>query len=194
MACPTVGFWCSGDTLFRRTDACGCCCCCCMACTASVRPLTCCASRSNCSAPTAVVGGGGWETGGEVGARDLAAEAVDRRADALRGGIGQRPSGGRRRGRRKTCPGVVPLSAPLRIRVLRRHSPSSSANPVGAKIHLRRRGWSRGSRGRRRDLQKKSKPEVGLLEEVWKGFGEQLIVVESWLAVELNEHLGRLNR
>ena len=34
---------------------------------------------------------------------------------------------------------------------------------VGAKIRLRRRSWSRGSRGRRRDLQKKSKPEVGLL-------------------------------
>ena len=40
--------------------------------------------------PTVVAGGGGegWETGGEVGARDLAAEAIDRRVDALRGGIG----------------------------------------------------------------------------------------------------------
>ena len=34
---------------------------------------------------------------------------------------------------------------------------------VGAKILLRRRSWSRGSRGRHQDLQKKSKPEVGLL-------------------------------
>ena len=34
---------------------------------------------------------------------------------------------------------------------------------VGAKICLRRRSWSRESRGRRRDLQRKSKPEVGLL-------------------------------
>ena len=40
-------------------------------------------------------------------------------------------------------------------------APSSSANHVGAKICLRRRSWSRGSRGRRRDLQKKSKLEVG---------------------------------
>ena len=43
--------------------------------------------------------------------------------------------------------------------------PSSSANPVGAKIHLRRRSWSCGGRGRRRDLQKKSKPEMGLLRQ-----------------------------
>ena len=43
--------------------------------------------------------------------------------------------------------------------------PSSSANPVGAKIYLCQRSWSRGSRGRRRDLQKKSKPEVGLLRQ-----------------------------
>ena len=34
---------------------------------------------------------------------------------------------------------------------------------VGAKTHLRRISWSRRSRGRRRDLQGKSKPEVGLL-------------------------------
>ena len=34
---------------------------------------------------------------------------------------------------------------------------------VGAKIRLRQRSWSRGSRGRRRDLQGKSKSEVGLL-------------------------------
>ena len=40
--------------------------------------------------------------------------------------------------------------------------PSSSANPVGAKIRLRRRSWSH---GRRQDLQKKSKPEVGLLRQ-----------------------------
>ena len=39
-------------------------------------------------------------------------------------------------------------------------TPSSSTNPVGAKIRLRRRSWSR---DRRRDLQKKSKSEVGLL-------------------------------
>ena len=40
--------------------------------------------------PTAVVGGGGgaWETGGEVGARDLVAEVMNRLVDALRGGIG----------------------------------------------------------------------------------------------------------
>ena len=43
--------------------------------------------------------------------------------------------------------------------------PPSSANPVGAKIHLRQRSWSRGSRDRRRDLQKKSKPELGLLQQ-----------------------------
>ena len=42
---------------------------------------------------------------------------------------------------------------------------SSSANPVGTKIHLHRRSWSRGSHGRRRDLQRKSKPEVGLLRQ-----------------------------
>ena len=36
---------------------------------------------------------------------------------------------------------------------------------VCAKIRLRRRSWSRGSRGRRRDLQRKSKPEVGLLRQ-----------------------------
>ena len=42
------------------------------------------------------------------------------------------------------------------------YRPSSSANPVGAKICLRRRNWSR---GRRRDLQKKPKPEVGLLRQ-----------------------------
>ena len=41
-------------------------------------------------------------------------------------------------------------------------APSSSANPVGAKIRLRRRSWSR---GHHRDLQKKSKPEVGLLRQ-----------------------------
>ena len=40
--------------------------------------------------------------------------------------------------------------------------PSSSANPVGAKIYLRRRSWSR---GRHWDLQKKSKLEVGLLRQ-----------------------------
>ena len=44
-------------------------------------------------------------------------------------------------------------------------APSSSANPVGAKIHLHRRSWSQGSRGRRWDLQKKSKSEVGLLRQ-----------------------------
>ena len=36
---------------------------------------------------------------------------------------------------------------------------------VGAKICLRRRGWSRGSRSRRWDLQKKSKQELGLLQQ-----------------------------
>ena len=36
---------------------------------------------------------------------------------------------------------------------------------VGAKICLRRRSWSRGSRGHCRDLQGKSKPEVGLLRQ-----------------------------
>ena len=44
-------------------------------------------------------------------------------------------------------------------------TPSSSANPVGAKICLCQRSWSRGSRGRRRNLQRKSKPEVGLLRQ-----------------------------
>ena len=44
-------------------------------------------------------------------------------------------------------------------------APSSSANPVGAKIHLHWRSWSRGSRGHHRDLQKKSKLEVGLLRQ-----------------------------
>ena len=41
--------------------------------------------------------------------------------------------------------------------------PSSSANPVGVKIHRHRRSWSRGSRGHRRDLQRKSKPELRVL-------------------------------
>ena len=36
---------------------------------------------------------------------------------------------------------------------------------VGAKICLHQRSWSRGSRGRRRDLQGKSKSEVGLLRQ-----------------------------
>ena len=36
---------------------------------------------------------------------------------------------------------------------------------VGAKIRLHRRSWSRESRGRHRDLQKKSKPKVGLLRQ-----------------------------
>ena len=36
---------------------------------------------------------------------------------------------------------------------------------VGAKICLRRGSWSRKSRGRRQDLQRKSKPEVGLLRQ-----------------------------
>ena len=36
---------------------------------------------------------------------------------------------------------------------------------VGAKICLRRRSWSRGSRGHHRNLQKKSKSEVGLLQQ-----------------------------
>ena len=53
--------------------------------------------------PTAIARGGGegWETGSEARACDLAVEAMDRRIDALRGGIGRRPSEGRRRGCRK---------------------------------------------------------------------------------------------
>ena len=43
--------------------------------------------------------------------------------------------------------------------------PSSSANPVGAKICRRRMSWSCGSRGRRWNLQRKSQPEVGLLRQ-----------------------------
>ena len=43
--------------------------------------------------------------------------------------------------------------------------PYSSANPVGAKIYRRQRSWSRGSHGRRRDLQRKSKPELGVLRQ-----------------------------
>ena len=44
-------------------------------------------------------------------------------------------------------------------------TPSSSTNSVGAKICLHRRSWSRGSHGRRRDLQRKSKPELGVLRQ-----------------------------
>ena len=44
-------------------------------------------------------------------------------------------------------------------------APFSSVNPVGAKIHRCRRSWSRGSRSYRRDLQRKSKPEVGVLRQ-----------------------------
>ena len=36
---------------------------------------------------------------------------------------------------------------------------------VGAKIHRRRRSWSQGSRGRHWDLQRKSKPELGVLRQ-----------------------------
>ena len=43
--------------------------------------------------------------------------------------------------------------------------PEPALASVGVKIRLRRRSWSRGSRGRRRDLQRKSKPEVGLLRQ-----------------------------
>ena len=49
--------------------------------------------------------------------------------------------------------------------ITKTQGPSSSANLVGAKIRLHRRSWSRGSHDRRRDLQKKSKPEVGLLRQ-----------------------------
>ena len=44
-------------------------------------------------------------------------------------------------------------------------APSSSVNSVGAKIRLHRRSWSRGSHSHHRDLQKKSKLEVGLLRQ-----------------------------
>ena len=40
--------------------------------------------------------------------------------------------------------------------------PSSSVNSVGAEFYRRRRSWSRGDCGRRRDLQEKSKPELGV--------------------------------
>ena len=44
-------------------------------------------------------------------------------------------------------------------------SPSSSANSVGAEFHRRRRSWSQGDHVCHRDLQKKSKPKLGVLRQ-----------------------------
>ena len=41
--------------------------------------------------------------------------------------------------------------------------PSSSANSVGAKFHRHWRSWSREDRDRCRYMQRKSKPEIGVL-------------------------------
>ena len=91
-------------------------------------------------------------------------EAIDRRVDALRGGIECRSREGRLgAGDGETVrDGSVEHSFKNKG-AAKTQAPSSSVNPVGAKICLRRRSWSQGSRGRRRDLQKKSKPEGGLL-------------------------------
>ena len=49
---------------------------------------------SDHSMPATVAGGcRAWETRGEIGARDMAAEAVGRRVDASRGDIGRGSSG-----------------------------------------------------------------------------------------------------
>ena len=57
--------------------------------------------RMDLSTTIAGGGGGAWKIEGEVGAWDLATEAVGRLVDALRGGIGRRSSRGRRRGCRR---------------------------------------------------------------------------------------------
>ena len=92
---------------------------------------------------------------------------MDHRADALRGGIKQGPSGERRgEGTPEEMLGGGPVERSFKNKdTAKTQFPSSSANPVDAKIRLHRRSWSRGSRGRRRDLQKKSKPKVGLLRQ-----------------------------
>ena len=121
--------------------------------------------------PTAVAGGrGAWESEDEARAcrarRGLAAGVVDHPMDALRGGIrwrsGRQPK--EEMSEKMTGGGSVERSFKNKG-TTKIQSPSSSANPVGAKIRWRRRSWSRGSRGRRRNLQRKSKPEVGVLRQ-----------------------------
>ena len=115
--------------------------------------------------PATIVGGcGAWETRGETGARDMAVGAVGHRVDASREDIGRRSSGGKeeRMSKKITRGGSIECSFKNKGIAKVQKTPSSSANRVGAKIRLRRRSWSR---GHHRDLQKKSKPEVGLLRQ-----------------------------
>ena len=44
-------------------------------------------------------------------------------------------------------------------------APSSSVNSVGAEFRRSQRSWSWDDRGRRWDLQRKSKPELGVLRQ-----------------------------
>ena len=44
-------------------------------------------------------------------------------------------------------------------------APSSSVSSIGAEFHRCRRSWSRGDHDRRRDLQGKSKLELGVLQQ-----------------------------
>ena len=86
--------------------------------------------------------------------------------DALRGGIGCRSRGGGLGVDDGEMAGGGSVERSFKNKgAAKIQDPSSSANPVGAKIRLHRRSWSRGSRGRHRDLQGKSKPEVGLLRQ-----------------------------
>ena len=110
-------------------------------------------------------GCGAWETRGETGARDMAAGAVGHHVGASREDIGRGSSGGKEEWMSEKITRGGSVERSFKNKGTAEVSPSSSANPVGAKIRLRRRSWSRGSRGRYRDLQKKSKPELGLLRQ-----------------------------
>ena len=86
--------------------------------------------------------------------------------DALRGASSMDPAG---RGQEEDAGGddqcgSVELSFKNKG-TAKTQAPSSSANPVGAKICRRRMSWSWGSRDRRRDLQRKSQSEVVLLRQ-----------------------------
>ena len=83
--------------------------------------------------------------------------------DALRGGIKYGSRGGNKEWVSEETIGGGSVERSFKNKgTAKPQAPSSSVNPVGAKIRLRRRSWSH---GRRRDLQKKSKPEVGLLQQ-----------------------------
>ena len=90
-------------------------------------------------------------------------EVVDRRVDASQKGIYR----GKEEWMSEKMIGDGPVEHSFKNKgtVKTQSPPSSSASPVGAKIRLHRRSWSRGSRGRHRDLQKKSRTEVGLLQQ-----------------------------